>query len=154
MPSQVTGSFAELQQAVDFLNYIANDATAELTSLLAAESKSLVDEGFALQQDPYGHPWVVSLAAIKRGGQTLIDSGDLQNSWVPVSTPQSFGVVSDLIQTRILHYGWHKSWSHPPPELPPRFMVPEEGDFDIPTIWAERLERVATDFFISKAPLI
>ena len=156
MPSSCTGDFGELDSLIASLNEIAGDKS-ELAGKLAAATVDLVREGFDLQCAPDGTPWPQSKAAQRRGGLTLVETEALKKNWLPESTPQTFGVVNDLPYARIHNFGWDPTWSHPPPWLPARAMVPETGELlsgthELPPRWSERFDAVTKKWLDSKLP--
>jgi phage gpG-like protein len=165
-----TGDFQALDRFAEQLSAAAG-STRLISGAMAEETISLIRDGFAASEDPYGKPW----EPIKlRAGQPLRDSGGLQASWHPSDVSESgFRVSSGKAYAKFHQqgtglYGPHKARIVPVkakalnvPGLGPRAsvagspkrrMVPDRGR--LPRKWreayVEAAQEVLTELFEGK----
>ena len=136
----VSGDFAKLKLLQGGLARMASSATKKkLIRRLAAETLTLVREGFELERDPYGRKW----RPLKyREGQTLRKTSRMANSLSVRHAGAGF-----TLNTAVTYAGYHQIGTRFIPRRP--FFPDGRG---LPRGWRKHIEAEATEVLISGVP--
>ena len=86
--------------------------TQELAESIGEALASTTQQRFEDQEAPSGASWAPSKAAAQRGGQTLVDKGELRNSIGYEASPQMIVVGSNKVYARIHQLGGKAGRGH------------------------------------------
>lgn len=125
-------------------------STEELCQELADESLELIDQGFKVEEDPYGWPWAPRANDLGGGRERrrgvissrpiLQDTGALRSHFVISGVhSQGFGISNPTE-----YGGYHQEGTS---KMPARSMVPQAGDLGR---WAEPFQKTAREFIRKK----
>lgn len=73
---------------------------------IAQVMKTSTQMRFRTQTGPDGKRWVPSKAALKRGGQTLVDTSRLRNSWTTEAAPFKATVGTNVPYAKVYQQGF------------------------------------------------
>ncbi len=126
-----------------------------LLPALADTAREQIDYGFGRQVDPYDKPWKRSIRAATEGGQTLVDTGALQGSFVagqttdtstevvsalPYAGPNNYGATIKARNAPYLKFKVGGRWvSNKRVVLPRRLMIPS-GDRPLGVRWRNAMQ--------------
>lgn len=122
----VTGDFAKLGELMKQLATLP-EVRREVLTVLAEDSRTRIDEGFAASRSPEGASWRPLERARRRGpGRPLLDTGRLRASINYHVTSEGFVVQTSVIYAATHQYGRG--------DIPSRPFFPQDGT--LPPQWA------------------
>lgn len=102
----VRGDFRKLDRLVRSLGKMARPEFKKgLVKAVAEAARGEIDESFASERAPQGHPWKRSRRAEAQSGQTLSASGRLRRSFTYAVGANGFSVGTNVRYARVHQYG-------------------------------------------------
>ena len=120
---------AEVERALDILqrHFVeTRPLMAELGEIVLSQAQ----DSFENQATPDGTPWEPSQRALATGGQTLVDSGQLQASLGVAVLPEAVEVGSNKVYAAIHQFGG-KAGRGRAVEIPARPYLPDDSTVDM-----------------------
>lgn len=114
---------------------VRHDLAAEVSRDFARR----IDQGFDLERDPYGVPWLPSK---KLSGKTLTRTGQLRGGLFVDADPQGHRVTVSVAGTAKLYARYPMTGTRTMPQR--RFMPDDQG---LPREWERGLEQVHDRYF-------